>query len=526
MRVLPPRTTRDHRSEAVLLPGFLFLAGAAGTLLMAEKNYSYEFLFSSLTAACMLHIAVAWALWVSRASRACSPANLQIIPSFRKQVAIHAMFVWLAMSMALGAVFSGFHVVIALVAIIAFALMLRRPATRRIVFVIGTLAWMMGSAALYATAHAFPERALSAPDAGHIAAMFGTAFILLGVVGVSRRYRWLATTLCFAYLTASFAGYGGLIVDIQLNFIAIDFSTDFIGTLGLLLAATLLQWLTVQYLTQRGGDRAVDKYRYDLGVRAAVSNLAKRDEKIDWSIARTPKAKSLARTDHYIASRRGPLELLSLAIAPGLKRSDMIATLLILVAFITLTTLLNPAAVKTFHTSGAGKVMLCLPMMICLVPGAIWLGIWRNRQNQAILSLTPHWPERPILNRWFILYVLELSLVHWIGSLIAILAITLVHSVPYDIALRAAAGSTIVALIVIGTVLQDYSRESQVMSHTNLNVAFLATLGIVPLVGLLVFIPQSPQLIISLCLVLGVCFVGTRIYLRLIGPAMLPPGRA
>jgi hypothetical protein len=525
MRLLPPRTARDHRSEAVLLPSFLFLVGGVAALAMADRRYPTSHDLWPLTTACLVQIAVWWGFWITRVSRACSPANLQLIPGLRRNVTIHGAFIWATLATLLGAVFCGFLMAAALTAIIAFALMFRHPATRHIILVAGTVTWLATCFTLIAIDLQFPS-IWPALDAGHMAAMWGLAFVVLGFIGVTRAYRWLWTIVCCTYLAASFAGKGALIVDVQYNFIATEFKTGVIGTCGLLVAAALLHWLTVKYLIERQGDRAIERYRYDRGNQANIAvGFGDSDRQVDWSIARTPQARSVARTDKYIASRRTPLELISVSIGPGFKRTDFTGGALIAACVLALVTMLNPSLGKVFLTSGAGKMMLCMPMVICMLPAGMWLGIRQHYRNQALLSLTPNWPRRPILNKWLICFTIELALIGWVGSLVAIMAIVVIHSVPSDLAMRAASGATLVALIVLGCSLQDYSRSRSTSTSRNLNVGFVATMALIPLVGMLVFMPQSPQLLVFILLMLAVCFVCVRIYLRMKGPALLPACR-
>jgi len=139
MMTLPPRTAREHLSEAVIAPAFLFLAGTTATIAInQDEKFSYFALFP-LRSATVLLIIFWWAMLLIRSSRAASPSMLQLIPGFRRQTVTNTLLAWLALSLALTAIFIGPLETLLLIWLIAIGNMFRLPEVRRALVIVSSL---------------------------------------------------------------------------------------------------------------------------------------------------------------------------------------------------------------------------------------------------------------------------------------------------------------------------------------------------------------------------------------------------
>lgn len=520
MMTLPPRTAREHRSEAVLVPAFLFLAGTILTIALdSDRKVAYLSLHS-LQLATTLQILFWWAMFLIRSSRAASPLLLQLLPGFRLQTTIATSLSWLVLSAVLTTIFAGMREILLLIWLVAFGLMFRHPARRRVTLIVGGILWLLFCFVNFATEWS-PLGRFEPPGLARAALLWGAAASLLGVLGIQCLYRWLGTVLFVIYFISA---SGTMLPGSSLwNVLYLPRAVAHPEYAFTLTAAGILMFgLIMHRLTVRRGDRAIERCRRDGEMRSAMTSPIDSNAKANWSLMKTPSIKAAAQVEQHIAAQSDIRKLIALAFGPSLHGFREIKIHLLAIGAMILMTQFMQLS-KYYHASMTSRLFLLFPFVLMIGPMVLPNLIRRSHREQALLAVSPHWLAPQILNRWLVRHVAARIAVSWAFSMLCLFALTWLHTLPADLVLRTVITLTLFSLFLFGYNLQDYA-HAVLDGGRSLGVA-LAELAVPSIIALLVFLPESA--FTSTMIIGGVfaCFIGWRLVRTLKGAATLPAGR-
>ncbi len=521
MMTLPPRTAREHLSEAVIAPAFLFLAGTTATIAFnQDEKFSYFALFP-LRSATVLLIIFWWAMLLIRSSRAASPSMLQLIPGFRRQTVTNTLLAWLALSLALTAILIGPLETLLLVWLIAIGNMFRRPEVRRALVIVGSLLWLFYCFFSFAAEWSPLGKSEIPFEFVRSALGWGGAVCALGVVGIQCLYRYLGTIICAIYLIAAAPNMlPGPSFWTELYSPGAVTNPDY--ALILIAMGILMFGMIVHRLVNRRGDRGMERYRSDSDTRLAITTAIDSDKQANWSRMKTPSAKAAAHFEQYIAAQRDVRKLVAFAFGPSLHGLREIKLHLLAAGGMILMAQILQLS-KHYQPSLAGNMFLLFPFVTMIGPVVLPLLIRRSRRELALLATTPNWLASHTLNRWLVKYLAQRTIISWVFAMLSLLALAGLHSLPTDLVIRTAITATLFATFLFGNTLQDYTHATT-NGGRSMNV-LLAILVVPSTIALLVFIPESPVMTTMAIGVVIACFVTWRLVRMLNGPATLPVGR-
>ena len=521
MMTIPPRTAREHLSESVIVPAFLFLAGATATIAINLDRKSDYFALYPLQSATALLIMFWWAMLLIRSSRAASPSMLQLIPGFRRQTVTSTLLAWLALSLALTTFFIGPQETLLLVWSVAIGIMFRRPEIRRIFLIVGSLLWLLICFVCFAAEWSPLGKSGIPFEFARSALGWGGAACLLGFIGIQCLYRYFGAIIWVTYLITA---AGNMLPGP--SFWTALYSPGAATSPGyalILMAMGILMFGMIMHrLVNRRGDRGIERYRSDTDTRLAMTTAIDSDKQANWSRMKTPSAKAAAHFEQYIAAQKDVRKLVALAFGPSLHGPREIRLHLLAAGGMILMAQILQLS-KHYQTSLVGNMFLLFPFVTMIGPVVLPLLIRRSRREQALLATTPHWLASKPLNRWLVTYLAKRTIISWVFAMLLLLALTWLHALPTELATRTAITATLFATFLFGNTLQDYARATTNGGRST-NV-LLAMLVVPSTIALLVFIPDSPFMTTMAIGAVIACFLTWRLVRMLNGPATLPVGR-
>ncbi len=454
---LPLTESRNRGWSALLVTCTLFasMVWFGGSLVWMSRGMriGMDSLFAFVLPTVIL-VLYWWYKFVSSMANLCSPINQQLTPGLEKRVAGATCLMWLMLSMLLATFFANSYLFCAVVWSVAAGLVQPSRRIRATLFMLACLWTTYGLTTFFLQTRFSSRPAFAWENVEILIAVCAVSGGMLGLAGLVRLFPVVGTLFWVAWLSSIFLSeqlFGMTFT--QLLYLIYGMSSQFLTHVGI---ALMLIILTLFGLLGFKGDL---RFRHRQRTWQAQAFFGThwdylRGTGLQWNKF-TGYGPLLNLTLRQIAGAEKCQRLLGFCLGPG---GHWAGVLWISAMWSAMFVLFPHFIPEPDKAEFAAMLISGLPVAFASLQAQLGRSIFRTRNEQEMLALSPGWPRDQLINSAVKSIVFRYTLSCLLSCSVGVLVAASVYKMPFATYSQALLAILLSSILMFGHALRDYSR--------------------------------------------------------------------